>query len=92
MREHLLGLGHAGLGQRDRLVLLVDDVVAGRLELLAILGLDVALGDRALLEPRDDAVDLVIEVGRLLSAGPEMMSGVRASSMRMLSTSSTIAK
>ena len=42
MREHLLGLGHAGLGQRHRLVLLVDDVVAGLLELLAILGLDVA--------------------------------------------------
>ena len=49
--EHLLGLGHAGLGQRHRLVLLVDDVVAGRLELLAILGLDVALGDGALLQP-----------------------------------------
>ena len=64
MREHLLGLGHAGLGQRHRLVLLVDDVVAGRLELLAILGLDVALGDGALLQPRDDPIDLVIEVGR----------------------------
>ena len=35
MLEHLLGLGHAGLGQRDRLVLLVDEVVAGRLELFA---------------------------------------------------------
>ena len=42
MREHLLGLGHAGLGQRHRLVLLVDDVVAGLFELLAVLGLDVA--------------------------------------------------
>ena len=30
MRQHLLRLGHAGLGQRDRLVLLVDEVVAGR--------------------------------------------------------------
>ncbi len=66
MREHLLRLRHAGLGQRHRLVLLVDDVVAGRLELLAILGLDVALRDRALLQPRDDAIDLVVEVGRFL--------------------------
>ena len=47
MREHLLGLRHAGLGQRDRLVLLVDEVVAGLLELLALLGLDVALRDGA---------------------------------------------
>ena len=44
VRQHLLGLRHAGLGQRDRLVLLVDDVVAGLLELFAILGLDVAAG------------------------------------------------
>ena len=47
MREHLLGLGHAGLGQRHRLVLFVDDVVAGLFELLAVLGLDVAARDRA---------------------------------------------
>ena len=66
VREHLLGLGHAALGQRDRLVLLVDDVVAGRLELLALLGLDVALGDGARLQPRDDAIDFVVEVGRFL--------------------------
>ena len=51
MREHLLRLGHAGLGQRHRLVLLVDDVVAGGFELLAILGLDVAVRDRARLQP-----------------------------------------
>ena len=42
MRQHLLRLGHARLGQRDGLVLLVDDVVAGLFELLALLGLDVA--------------------------------------------------
>ena len=91
MREQLLGLRHAALGQRDRLVLLVDDVVAGRFERLAILGLDVALRDRAHLQLRDDAIDLVVQVGRFLPPGPEMISGVRASSMRMLSTSSTIA-
>ena len=66
MREQLLGLGHAALGQRHRLVLLVDDVVAGLLELLALLGLDVAARDRAGLQPRDDAIDLVVEVGRFL--------------------------
>ena len=43
VREQLLGLRHAALGQRHRLVLLVDDVVAGRLERLALLGLRVAL-------------------------------------------------
>ena len=66
MAEHLLGLGHAGFGQRDGLVLLVDEVVAGLLELFAVLGLDVALRDRAGRQLRDDAVDLVVEVGRLL--------------------------
>ena len=66
MAEHLLGLGHAGFGQRDGLVLLVDEVVAGLLELFAVLGLDVALGDRAGRQLRDDAVDLVVEVRRFL--------------------------
>ena len=64
--EQLLGLRHAALGQRDRLVLLVDDVVAGRFERLALLGLRVAAHDRARLQARDDAIDLVVEVGRLL--------------------------
>ena len=36
VREQLLGLRHAGFGQRHRLVLLVDDVVARRLERFAI--------------------------------------------------------
>ena len=45
MRQHLLGLRHAALGQRDGLVLLVDDVVAGLFELLALLGFDVAARD-----------------------------------------------
>ena len=67
MPEHLLGLGHPALGQRHRLVLLVDEVVAGAFELLAILGLDVALCDGALLQPGDDAIDLVIEVGGFFS-------------------------
>ncbi len=64
--EHPLGLGHSGFGQRDGLVLLVDDVVAGLFELVAILGLDVPLRDGAGRQLRDDAVDLVIEIGRFL--------------------------
>ena len=67
--EQLLGLGHAALGERDRLVLLVHQVVAGGLERLAVLGLGVAARHRPGLEPRDDPVDLVVEVGRLLG-GP----------------------
>jgi hypothetical protein len=55
----------------------------------AVLLVDGVVG--VLLEARDDAVDGVVLVGRLLRR-PEMMSGVRASSIRMLSTSSTIAK
>ena len=47
-------------------MLLVDDVVAGLLELFPIFRLDVALRDRALLEARDDAIDLVVQVGRFL--------------------------
>ena len=65
VREHLLGLGHPRFGQRDRLVLLVHDVVARGLQLLPILRLDVALRDGALLQPRDHAIDLVVEVGGL---------------------------
>ena len=64
--EHPLGLGHSGFGQRDGLVLLVDDIVAGLFELVAILGLDVPLRDGAGRQLRDDAVDLVIEIGRFL--------------------------
>ena len=66
MRQHLLGLGHAALGERHRLVLLVLDEVAGLFERFAILGLDVALGDGAGHQLRDDPIDLVIEVGRFL--------------------------
>ena len=66
VREQLLGLGHAGLGQRRGLVLLVDDEVARGLEAIAILALDLALVDLAALQLRDDAIDFVIEVGRFL--------------------------
>ena len=66
MAEHALGLGHAGFGQRDGLVLFVDEVVAGLLELFAVLGLDVALRDGARRQLRDDAIDLVVEIGRFL--------------------------
>ena len=64
--EHLLGLRHAGLGQLHGLVLLVDQVVAGRLEPLAVLGLDVALGHGAGRQLRNDPVHLVVELGGLL--------------------------
>ena len=77
MPQHLLGLGHPALGQRHRLVLLVDEVVAGAFELLAILGLDVALCDGALLQPGDDAIDLVIEVGRFFSRSGDDERGAR---------------
>ena len=89
--EELLGRLHPAFRQRDGLVFLIDDVIASQLERVAILGLRVALGLGARLQPGNDAIDFVVEVGRRLG-GPEMMSGVRASSMRMLSTSSTIAK
>ena len=69
MAEHLLGLRHPGFRQRDGLVLLVDEVVAGLLELFAVLGLDVALRDGAGRELGDDPVDLVVQVGRLFG-GP----------------------
>ena len=64
--EHALGFGHAGFSQRDGLVLFVDEVVARLLELFAVLGLDVALGDRAGRQLRDDAIDFVVEIGRFL--------------------------
>ena len=64
MRQHLLGFRHAAFGQRDGLVLLVDDVVAGGLERLALFGFGVAADDGAGLEARDDAIDLVVQVGR----------------------------
>ena len=50
----------------DRLVLLVDDVVACRFERFALLGLHLALRDRAQREPRNDAIDFVVQVGRFL--------------------------
>ena len=65
--EHLLGFRHAGLRQRDRLVFLIDDVVAGLFQLFAFLGLDVALSNRAFLEPRNNPIDFVIQVGGFLS-------------------------
>ena len=64
VREHLLRLRHARFGELHRLVLLVGQVVAGLLEVVALLGLDVALGHRAREEFRDDAIDFVIEVRR----------------------------
>ena len=50
MGEHPLRVGHAGFGERDRLVLLVDGVVAEGLETIAVFGLDLAFIDLALLQ------------------------------------------
>ncbi len=64
VREVLLGRLHAALGQRDRLVLLVDDVIARQVERFSFFGLDVAFGFRAGLQAGDDAIDFVIQLGR----------------------------
>ena len=66
MRQQLLGVRHAAFGERGGLVLLVDDVVAGCFEGLALLGLDLPLDHRARLELGDDPIDLVVQVGGLL--------------------------
>ena len=66
VRQQLLGARHAALGERDRLVLLVVDVVARGLEPVAILALGVAARDGARLQAWDDAIDFVVQVGRLL--------------------------
>ena len=47
-------------------MLLVVDVVAGGFEPIAILALGVAARDGAGLQPRDDAIDLVVQVGGFL--------------------------
>ena len=71
----------------EQLLHLLDAVVGQhrRVRLLVDGVVDLAL------EARDQAVDLDVEVGRLPRPAPEMMSGVRASSIRIESTSSTIA-
>ena len=55
--------------------------------LLRLVHVEVGLGHEA----DHDARELIVRLGRCVPA-PEMMSGVRASSMRMESTSSTMAK
>ena len=64
VRQELLGLRNAGLGERHGLALLIDRVVAGRLHPLAIFGLHLALVHQAARERGNDAVDLVVEVVR----------------------------
>ena len=96
-RVEALALGQqAGLGQH-----LLDELVTGFVELhltaLFVDGEVAFLGDLAfdfldvLLQARDQAVDLDVQL-ELSSAWPEMISGVRASSMRIESTSSITAK
>ena len=78
--EVVLDLLDAALEDADGALLLVDLVVAAA-------GLQLAA-----LEARGDAWRTRRTTSPAASAGPEMMSGVRASSMRIESTSSTIAK
>jgi hypothetical protein len=61
--ERLLDLRFADFGQKGRAVLLVKDEIAG---VGAVVRL-IAFNDFALLETRNDAVDLVVLVGRLLA-------------------------
>ncbi len=84
LAQHLFGVLHAVLGEMHLLLLLVDVVIARhrRLVRLAVLGLARELGH--------DAVDAEYNCGES-SDGPEMISGVRASSIRIESTSSTMA-
>ena len=80
----------AALGRRDGLVLLVVlVVVVGLGAVAAELRLRVHLRDA--LERRREARELAVR-SAASSGAPEMISGVRASSIRMLSTSSTMPK
>ena len=69
--EQLLGVGHAHLGQGDRLGLLVDDVVARLLQLRPLLRLLVAGDAGAGVELGDDGVDPVVLVRRLLGGAAD---------------------
>ena len=73
--EELLGLLHAALGDRDRLVLLVDLVVEVRHVLLR-LGLE-ALRLRAHFQLRREPGELVVEVGGLLGLAGDDQRGPR---------------
>ena len=79
LAQQLLGVLLAGFGQVHLLALLVDPVVA--LALFRLPGV-ISCGTMRLT--------LMYSSGDS-SAGPEMISGVRASSIRIESTSSTIA-
>jgi hypothetical protein len=64
MRQELFRVSDTSFGERHRLVLLIDDVVAGRFEAVAVFGFDLPLVHLALFELGDDLVDFVIEIGR----------------------------
>ncbi len=85
--QHILDLLVAILAEVDLARLLVHRVVAG-----AEVRLPLLVGDGILArETGDDLVDLRVQIGCCRPVGPEMISGVRASSIRMESTSSTMA-
>src|SRR5262245_4068983 len=65
--EHLVVPLNGGFRDRYVLVHFVVNEVAGRLERLALFSLRVAADDFTRLQARDDAIDLVVEVGRFLS-------------------------
>ncbi len=48
-------------------MLFVDDVIAGGFERFALLSLRIATRNSPGLQPRDDAIDFVVEIGRLFS-------------------------
>ena len=75
MLQQLLAERHAALGQRDGLVLLVLEEVAGLLELFPPFGRHVALGDGARLQARDDPVHLVVQLRRLLGGARDDQRG-----------------
>ncbi len=71
-------------GQNRRMVLFVEQIIAGRNLCFLVL--------MTAFEMRNDLVGDVKYLSVASSVAPEMMSGVRASSMRIESTSSMIAK
>ena len=71
----------------ERLLDLLDAALGGRHGALLLVDVVVLLG----AEAADDGGELVVELRGVGDPRPEMISGVRASSMRIESTSSTIA-
>ena len=80
--QHLLDLFVTLVAEEDLARLLVDRVVAGTEIRFAS---SLVIGSLAIRAGRGSFVDLTVQL-ELSSAGPEMISGVRASSIRIEST------